>query len=96
MNFGYRSTFQSIDKGLIEKIGPTGFVVTIFNASSNFVSFSTGYPYKAIYVLIFFTFVFISIYFTFTFGLVSSMSISFILLVFSFLIRFLLSQELEV
>jgi hypothetical protein len=96
MNFGYSSTFQSIDKGLIEKIGPTGFVITIFNASSNFISFSTGYPYKAIFVLVCFAFAFVSLYFAFVFGLVSSISMSFVLLVFSFLIASLFTPELEI
>lgn len=35
MNFGYFSTFQTLDKGLIEKFGPTGFSVSISNSASN-------------------------------------------------------------
>jgi hypothetical protein len=86
MQFGYATTFQSLDKGLIEKVGPTGFVGSVFNASSNFLSYSTGYPYKAIYVLVCFAFVFVSLYFAAMFGLQSTISMTFGLLVFSFLV----------
>jgi hypothetical protein len=32
MHFGYYSTFQNLDKGLIEKFGSTGLVTVSFNA----------------------------------------------------------------
>ena len=35
MNFGYLTTFQSLDKGLIERLGPTGFTVSTFSLSFN-------------------------------------------------------------
>jgi len=31
MNFGYSLSFKTLDKGLIEQIGPTGFSLAIFN-----------------------------------------------------------------
>jgi hypothetical protein len=91
MNFGYSSTFQSIDKGLIERVGPTGFVITIFNLSSNFISFCTGYPFKAIFVIVCSTFIFITFYFAYIFGFFLSFCISYLLLIFSFLIISLLT-----
>jgi len=69
MNFGYLTTFQSIDKGLIEKIGPSGFSLSVFNISSNFISYSSGFLYHAIFVIICFTLLFLSLYFCFAFGL---------------------------
>jgi NADH-ubiquinone oxidoreductase chain 5 len=30
MNFGYSLSFKTLDKGLIEQLGPTGFAATIF------------------------------------------------------------------
>lgn len=51
MGFGYWSTFQTLDKGLIENLGPTGFSLTIFNASSNVVSYSNGFFYRALFVI---------------------------------------------
>jgi len=58
MNFGYSSTFQAIDKGLIEKVGPTGFTVSIFNLSSNLIGFNSGFVYNAIFVILCFAFLF--------------------------------------
>jgi hypothetical protein len=42
MNFGYRSSFQSIDKGIIERFGATGFTASIFSVSSNLFNFHSG------------------------------------------------------
>ena len=39
MNFGYSLTFQSLDKGLIERAGPTGFTATVFTSSSYFIGY---------------------------------------------------------
>jgi len=49
MNFGYFSTFQTFDKGLIEKIGPTGFTFSFFNISSNQISSITGFIYHTLF-----------------------------------------------
>ena len=86
MNFGYATTFQSFDKGLIEKLGPAGFSFSIFNISSNFVSYSSGFLYHAIFVIVCFILTFFSIYFSFSFGLFSTLSFQFFLLLFSYLL----------
>jgi hypothetical protein len=86
MNFGYSTSFQAMDKGLIEKIGPSGFSLSIFNISSNFVSYSSGFLYHTIFIIICFALFFLSIYFSFAFGLFSSISFPFLLLFFSYLI----------
>lgn len=42
MRFGHFLSFKSIDKGFIEKLGSTGFPVSISNFSYNLVGFNTG------------------------------------------------------
>jgi len=89
MTFGYFSTFQTLDKGLIEKIGPTGFTLTLFNASSNASSYNNGFFYRAIFLIICSAFLFLSINFVFFFDLFSMTSIPFLLFIFTFLLVFL-------
>ena len=52
MNFGYFSTFQSLDKGLIECFGPTGFTSSTFEISSNFSAYNSGFLYNTIFILV--------------------------------------------
>jgi len=42
MNFGYRSSFQALDKGIIERAGATGFTASIFSVGSNLFNFHSG------------------------------------------------------
>jgi len=42
MNFGYRSSFQTLDKGAIERAGATGFTAFIFSLGSNLFNFHSG------------------------------------------------------
>lgn len=42
MNFGYQTSFQLIDKGLIEAFGPTGIVSNLQPFSRFFASQQTG------------------------------------------------------
>ncbi len=53
MNFGYSLSFKTLDKGLIEQIGPTGFSLAIFNWSFNVITIQTGYIYHTIFLLIY-------------------------------------------
>lgn len=62
MNFGYSFTFQSMDKGLIERIGPSGFTASIFISSSNFASYYSGFLYHTIFVFLIFTVLFFSFF----------------------------------
>ncbi len=66
MNFGYSSSFQAIDKGLIEKIGPTGFTSYIFKTSSNFVGYNSGFLYNAMFFILSSSFL-VFLYFVLTF-----------------------------
>jgi hypothetical protein len=60
MNFGYFSTFQTLDKGLIEKLGPTGFTFSLFNLSSNLITSNSGYIYHTIFAIIVFALAYFS------------------------------------
>jgi len=42
MNFGYRNTFQSIDKGTIEVFGPLGFAFNVQPVSHNLSRLQSG------------------------------------------------------
>ena len=68
MNFGYSTTFQSLDKGLIEQIGPSGFTLLTFNISFNFTALNSGILHKIIFLIISFVFIFISFFVMGTLG----------------------------
>lgn len=80
MNFGYLTTFQSLDKGLIERIGPTGFTMTTFSLSSNYTIVNSGMLYHTPLTFIVSTVTFLVFFALGSFGLVSSFSASFLLL----------------
>jgi len=84
MNFGYSFTFQSLDKGLIERVGPSGFTASIFNSSSNFTSYYSGALYHTIFVLIISSGVFLTFFALSSLGLLSAFSVSFGFLLLSY------------
>ena len=53
MNFGYSSSFKTIDKGLIEQFGPTGFASSVFNVSFNVLALQSGYVYHTIFIFVY-------------------------------------------
>lgn len=56
LNFSYIS-FKTLDKGIIELIGPTGITKILFYISNKVTSFDTGYlPHYLLYVVISFIF----------------------------------------
>jgi len=87
MNFGYLSTFLSIDKGLIEKLGPTGFTLSTFDFSANFVTkSSSGFIANNVMLLINSILVF-SFFFVFMcFDLTFFINIQFVTLVFCYIL----------
>jgi NADH-ubiquinone oxidoreductase chain 5 len=89
MNFGYLTTFQSLDKGLIERVGPTGFTVSTFSLSSNYTILNSGVLYHTTFTFIAFAVVFHIIIALSSFGLLSSFSASFLLLFVSYLLFYL-------
>jgi len=86
MNFGYLFTFQSLDKGLIERVGPSGFTASIFTSSSNFVSYYSGILYHTTFAFIVSAAVFLSFFVLGSLGVLSSVSLSFMLLFLSYLL----------
>jgi len=86
MNFGYSLTFQSLDKGLIERVGPSGFTASIFTSSSNFVSYYSGILYHTTFVFIIFAALFLSFFVLGSFEILSTLSLSFALVFFSYIL----------
>jgi len=43
MNFGYKNTFQMIDKGVIEQLGPAGFSFNIVASSKSVSKVQSGF-----------------------------------------------------
>ena len=86
MNFGYSFTFQSLDKGLIERMGPSGFTASLFISSSNFVSYYTGFLYHTIFVFFIFTVLFFSFFVFGSLVSLSSFGLCFVLLISSYLL----------
>ena len=85
MNFGYSTTFQTIDKGFIEQFGPTGFSSIILNFSFNVTSFQSGFLYHTIFMLIFGFGLFFLTYTLLALGfIVSNFNIQFLLIIFGF------------
>jgi hypothetical protein len=84
MNFGYFTTFQSLDKGLIERVGPTGFTVSTFSLSSNFASYNSGLVYHTTFLFIGFTVLFLAFFVLGSFGLLTVFNMPFILLFVSY------------
>jgi len=86
MNFGYLTTFQSLDKGLIERVGPTGFTVSTFNLAFNYTSINSGVVYHVAMFFIAFAALFMVFFIFGTFGLLSLFSPSFVILLISFVL----------
>jgi hypothetical protein len=85
MNFGYSTSFKTLDKGLIEQFGPTGMASSVFNASFNLVAFQSGFVYHTIFVLISFFCFYFFIYFLISLGFFLSIyNIQFFLIIFGF------------
>jgi hypothetical protein len=85
MNFGYFTTFKTLDKGLIEQLGPTGIASTIFNLSFNLTALQTGFIYHTIFVLVYSFCLFFVVYFLLLLGVFFTFSnIQFLLLFFGY------------
>ena len=77
MNFGYLTTFQSLDKGLIECIGPTGFTVSTFSLAFNFRGVNSGILYHTATIFIVFVALFVVFFTLGCFNVVLAYSVSF-------------------
>jgi len=88
MNFGYFSTFQALDKGLIERVGPTGFTSLIAFFSSRIFNFNSGIIFHTILLMVTFLTVFLSFFFINYFGLLSVFNVTFFLLLLGYFFLF--------
>lgn len=52
MNFGYKTTLNTLDKGVIELIGPYGLQKLVLNASKQISQIQTGYIYNYAFVML--------------------------------------------
>jgi NADH:ubiquinone oxidoreductase subunit 5 (subunit L)/multisubunit Na+/H+ antiporter MnhA subunit len=52
LSFGYNVSFKSVDKGVLEMLGPYGLVVMFKNLSGQFKSLQTGYVYHYAFVML--------------------------------------------
>tara|TARA_B100000683_G_scaffold183175_1_gene176410 strand:- start:124 stop:408 length:285 start_codon:yes stop_codon:yes gene_type:complete len=89
MNFGYSMSFKTLDKGLIEQFGPTGFAAAIFNISFNLTAIQTGFVYHTVFLFIYGFCLYFFGYFLLSIGVIFSVyNVQFVLLFFGY---FLLS-----
>jgi len=85
MNFGYSTSFKTIDKGFIEQCGPTGFSSSILNFSFNIVGFQSGFLYHTIFTFVFGFGLYFLIYSLISLGyIVSIYNAQFFLIIFGF------------
>jgi len=91
MNFGYLSSFQSLDKGIIERIGPTGFSATFLTTSTNMTSLSSGLLHNTVSLLVIFAIMFLTFFSLIPLGFSLLVSQKFIGVVLSYC--FLVSTE---
>ena len=93
MNFGYKSTFLSIDKGLIECFGPTGFVASTFEISSNFSGYNKGFVYNTIFILVLGLLAFLTFFAFGYLGMFSNLSLPFFATLFCFFSFYFLNRH---
>lgn len=90
MNFGYFTTFQSMDKGIIERFGPTGFTSNTFSLSLNYTGINSGNLFHTAFIFLTFA-TFLTVFFVLGFfELIVSLNSFFMLLFASYLIVLLL------
>jgi hypothetical protein len=94
MNFGYFSTFQSLDKGLIEKFGPTGFSLSISNSASSLSAYNNGLLFRVLFIIIIFTFFFLNLYLVVLFDISYLINLNFFLFIYTFILVFLFEPKL--
>jgi hypothetical protein len=86
MNFGYSLTFLSLDKGLIERVGPSGFTTSIYTSSANLVAYYSGLLYHTAFAFIIASGIFLSFFAFGVLGVPYAVSFSFVTLILSYII----------
>jgi hypothetical protein len=82
MNFGYLTTFQSLDKGIIERFGPTGFSFSTLALAFNFFNYNSGLIYHTTFLFFCFSVLFLASFIIGFFGFFSFFFAPFVLLFF--------------
>ena len=95
MNFGYFSTFQSLDKGLIEKFGPTGFTSVVSISSAGLSTYNNGLFFRVVFFIISFTLFFLTYYLVILFEISFIFNLNFFLFVYTFMLSFLFESKLQ-
>jgi NADH-ubiquinone oxidoreductase chain 5 len=88
MNFGYFSTFQTLDKGLIEYIGPSGFTSSISFSVNNFSNMNSGVIHQSVFVFVSAISVFITFFLLKFLGLFGFFNYCFPLLIVGYILFF--------
>jgi hypothetical protein len=84
MQFGYFFSFQAMDKGIIEQIGPTGFTFTGLNQSLFFRTFLNGFIQRGLFAIIVFILLFSLMAYIICFELKFQICASALFLIFSY------------
>ena len=91
MKFGYFSTFLTLDKGMIEKFGTSGFTNIIYTGSANVSAYNNGFIFRALFLIIFFAFFFTVICGYFVYLNLTTTIIQILLLIFTYIFCLLLN-----
>jgi hypothetical protein len=89
MNFGYLTSFQSLDKGLIERMGPTGFTVSTFSLASNYTNINSGILHHTTFTFVAFAVLFLAFFTLGSLGILSVSNVSFLMLFVSYILLLL-------
>jgi NADH-ubiquinone oxidoreductase chain 5 len=84
MNFGYRTSFQLLDKGNIELFGPSGLSFNLSVFSKVLASLQTGFVFHYSFIIMISTISFICLFLVLHGGLVQFVSSVFLLLMLSY------------
>jgi hypothetical protein len=84
MNFGYRTSFQLMDKGNIELFGPLGLAYNLGSFSKTLSTVQSGFLYHYSFVMMSFVIALISYFIVIHFELTGFYDSSFLVLFFSY------------
>ncbi len=78
MNFGYKVSFLSLDKGFIENFGPVGLSKIALKSSNNLTFFSRNFLYQTTFFLLIGVLFFLSYFFCSNFSLLINLNLNFL------------------
>jgi len=80
-------SFKTLDKGLIEQLGPTGLSALTFNTSFNITAIQTGFIYHIIFIFIYSFFIYFISFFLISSGISFAVyNLQFFTLIFGYLL----------